>query len=149
MFCEFREFSQDFGAAFVDLSTGEIQDQFQSYVKPTEFYLTQGCFRKLGICQETLDDSPTITTVLNEFGQWMREIREEYDLVMPWHGRDSDENVYFCTWSDMDLGVFLRNECTKKNISYANYLKYWINGQELFRVTSYNSNCHIVYETVN
>lgn len=118
----------------IDLSDGRIESEFQSKVKPTEFYLTTGCFRKLDICQEEIDLSPPLPTVLCEFGRWMREVRDNYDLIMPWHGRDSDENAYFCTWSNMDLGYYLRNECQRKDITYANYLKWWIDGQEIFKV---------------
>lgn len=126
---------KEFGAVLIKLSNGEIESAFQSHVRPTEFYLTRGCYKKLNICQETIDKSLALPAVLTKFGRWVRGIRDDYDLVMPWHGRDSDENTYFCTWSNMDLGYYLPNECEKKDISYANYLKWWINGQEIFQVT--------------
>lgn len=125
---------QDFGAVLVDLWDGEIMSSFQSFVNPTEFYLTAGCLKKLNICQGAVENSSALPEVLSKFGRWMKGIRNQFDLSMPWHYRHSDENAYFCTWSNMDLGFYLRNECERKGLSYANYLKWWINGQQKYQV---------------
>lgn len=132
--CVWCEILPDVGAVFVDLSYGEILSEFQSYVSPTEFHLTRGCYKKLGIEEETVDNASILPTVLSKFGRWMKMVREDYDLVMPWQDRCSGENAYFCTWSNMDLGYYLPNECNRKNLTYANYLKWWLNGQAVFEV---------------
>lgn len=90
----------------------------------------------LNIDQTDVDNASPLKHVLSKFYKWINRIRNEYDLVMPSRVRSRDENAYFCTWSSMDLNFFLPNECSpaNKDISYANYLKYWIDGQETYYV---------------
>lgn len=80
----------------------------------------------------------------------MKRIRDDYDLIMPWHVRDVRlENTYFCSWSDMDLGYYLPNECNNKNLPYANYLKWWINAQEIFYVRNFKVSVYVTCNLTN
>ncbi|XP_037044215.1 ERI1 exoribonuclease 2-like [Bradysia coprophila] len=133
----------DIGAALINLNDGDIESAFQCNVNTTEFFLTYGCKKKLGLDQDYLDGCPTLPSVLGRFCKWTKYLRDEHDLIMPWNSRSDYENTYFCTWSNMDLGYFLPNECSQKNISYANYLKYWINGQEIFNEYIFGRNAKL------
>lgn len=130
-------FPSDFGAVLINIHSGRIEEQFQSYVQPTEFYITHGCVRALGISNKTVDGYPPLRSVVSKFQQWMNDVRNDYDLDIPHRGRSYEENAYICTWSNMDLGCFLRKECNNKDISYAHYLKWWLDAQEIYHV----SNC--------
>lgn len=126
----------EFGAVLIDLQTSNLEAEFQCYVQPTDFpYLTQGCVNALGIYQDDVDDALPLKNVLHRFYNWIDGIRYDYDLYLPKREYTYEENAFFCTWSNADLGTYLRKECSNnKDIPYANYLKWWINGQEIYRV---------------
>lgn len=133
----------DFGACLINLNNGRIVENYQSFVQPTEFSITYGCMKTLGISNKTVDGYPPLKSVVSAFQKWVNDIRYDYDLNIPHRGRSCDENAYFCSWSNMDLGSFLRKECYNKDFSYANYMKWWLNAQEIYYVSSFYSKVYI------
>ncbi|KAJ6649594.1 ERI1 exoribonuclease 2 [Pseudolycoriella hygida] len=122
----------DFGACLIDRTTGKTLENFHSFVKPTEFPITYGCYKSTNVSNKTVANSPPLACMLSSFQQWMSEIRKDYDLILPQCGLSQKENTYFCTWSNRDLGSYLRKECARKQITYAKYLRYWLNAQEMY-----------------
>lgn len=49
-------------------------------------------------------------------------------------GRGKNFNHLFCIFLDWDLNVCLKYECKRKGISYANYLKSWIDLKKTYKV---------------
>ncbi|ULT97229.1 hypothetical protein L3Y34_005213 [Caenorhabditis briggsae] len=108
----------------VQLSTSDWSEirRFHQYVRPTECpKLSSFCTTLTGIIQEMVDDKPTISNVLENFDEWMKE-----------DSRLEKGNFAFVTCGDWDLKVALTNEAKFKNLKIPEYFTQWINVKKAY-----------------
>lgn len=128
----------DFGAVLLNMNSGEIEQRFQSYVRPTAFpHITPGCEQLTNTTQYMVDQSPKLKAVLQSFYRWVNNICSSRGVYIPRSTQLDDDYDYviISTWSNYDLNIFLKIECAQKGITYANYLKYWANAKSIGRVS--------------
>lgn len=81
----------EIGAVAVDSASGDIESEFQSFVRPVRNrVLTEFCRHLTGITQEQVDSAEDYPTVINRFGEWLAGVGE-YD---------------FCSWGFYDKNQF-------------------------------------------
>lgn len=121
------------------MESGEIEKEFEKRVRPTKFpTITRRCQKLTKITQKMVDEcSATLTMVLPQFYKWIKEICVEKNVIVPTSLELYEDTSYamIVTWSNSDLREMLRDECRHKHITYANYLKFWVNGQEVAKVS--------------
>ena len=145
----------EFSVVLLNIGTGKIVDEFQSYVEPQENpNLSKFCTELTGIKQDDVNSAMPLRYVLRCFKTWVDKTVQEHglrmvtveDLVVP-EGEASEgkkvslnENTLqsnsklatFVTWSDWDLNVCLYYECNRKNIKRPPYLSCWIDLKALY-----------------
>lgn len=116
----------EFPCILIDLKTFETVREFHKYVKPVKRpRLSPFCFELTGISQKTVDLSSTFPDVYAQFLSWLRELRENVDVV----------SLVTMTCGDWDLNEMLINQLNVSGISYDDVphcLKHWINVKKLF-----------------
>lgn len=124
----------EFPAVLINLVTGEIEKEFQRYVRPTEIpELSEYCINLTGINQETVDKGALIQDVIEEFRLWVKETVKEKDLILPKTKKSSLEgNCALVTWTNWDFLIQLRNECNRKQIRRPSFFNNWIDLKEIF-----------------
>lgn len=123
----------EFPSVLVKVDTGEIEAEFQAYLKPIEFpNLTDFCVRLTGITQQTVNNGIAMKECLKDFDAWMMKVVKERELILPKTTVDSEGmNVALCTWSDWD-GITLSKECARKKLRKPPYLGQWIDVRKIF-----------------
>lgn len=137
---QFFDFSE-IGACLVNLESGEIEDRFQSYVRPTLFpKLIQFCINLTGIRQNLIDGQETFSAVYLKLANWIERIQTEKNVRFATSSeRCADRNginATFGTWSDTDLKIFFKMECRRLHIDALPCFKAWIDVRKSFDVSS-------------
>ncbi|PIN09106.1 putative exonuclease [Handroanthus impetiginosus] len=106
----------EFPSVIVDGRTGQLEDCFQTYVRPTiNGVLTDYCKDLTGIQQTQVDKGVSLSVALDEHDKWL----ESKGI------KNSKFSVV--TWGDWDCRTMLESECRHKNIPKAPYFNRWIN----------------------
>ncbi|XP_063708046.1 3'-5' exonuclease Snipper [Culicoides brevitarsis] len=123
----------EFPSVLVKVDTGDVEAEFQRYLKPVEFStLTDFCVRLTGITQTTVNNGCAMKECLQDFDLWMQKICKERNLVLPKTNVDSaGMNVALCTWTDWDI-ITLSKECARKKLRKPPYFGQWIDVRKIF-----------------
>lgn len=125
----------EFPAVLLNLQTGEIEDKFHEYVRPTEIpILSKYCSSLTGISQMDVLTADSLRVVLHKFSKWINQLAFEKDLVLI-SRRYRRQNAVIATWTNYDLGTFMKRECERKFIRRPRYFNRWIDVRVLFMVS--------------
>lgn len=83
-----------------------------------------------------VDRSLEIQEVLRKFDQWVQRFIVEKKLTFENGENDVKQNAAICTWTDYDVGVYLKGECERKLIDLPNYFNRRIDASRVFQVGS-------------
>eukprot|EP00731_Ephydatia_muelleri_P024305 Em0016g576a len=127
----------EFPAVLMEVTSGEVVGEFHQYVQPQEnTQLSSFCKELTGITQDQVDGGLPLPTCLMIFNKWVKELREasSITLVEPGHQYSEDDKLCaIATWTDWDLGVCLKYECSRKHIRRPSYFDHWINLKMLYK----------------
>jgi inhibitor of KinA sporulation pathway (predicted exonuclease) len=102
----------------LNLSTLEIEDEFQVYVKPVHNpKLSDFCTSLTGITQEMVDGGVVFTDALSQYETWLMK----HGLV------GGDKKFTFVTCGDWDLKSMLPAQCDTSCVKRPGYFDKWIN----------------------
>lgn len=132
---------KEIGAVLLNVRTKTIEDRFHYFVRPTlNPTLSPYCRNLTGITQALVDQQETFPVVFSKWLKWLIELNEKKSLrfTAP-RLRESvsdGANATFCSWSDFDLGFYLRIECERNRIDerLLPFFKVWIDASILFEV---------------
>ncbi|KAL5580332.1 hypothetical protein UlMin_012774 [Ulmus minor] len=106
----------EFPSVLVNSMTGQLEDQFQIYVRPTHNQLLSDFCKELtGIQQTQVDKGVLLSEALFLHDKWL----EEKGI--------KQTNFAVVTWSNWDCRVMLESECRFKRIRKPPYFNRWIN----------------------
>ncbi|XP_044483351.1 ERI1 exoribonuclease 2-like isoform X2 [Mangifera indica] len=106
----------EFPSVIVNSSTGQLEDYFQIYVRPTyNQHLSDFCKELTGIQQTQVDKGVLLSEALLLHDQWL----EDKGI--------KQTNFAVVTWSNWDCRVILESECRFKRIRKPPYFNRWIN----------------------
>lgn len=130
----------EIGACLLNLDSGEIEDHFQSYVRPTSSpKLSPFCINLTGIRQDLIDRQETFPNVYLKLANWIERIQNEKNVRFASPSQRSADpsgiNGTFCSWSDTDLKSYFKLECRRLNISALSCFKTWIDVRQSFNVS--------------
>ncbi|RXN31734.1 ERI1 exoribonuclease 2 [Labeo rohita] len=127
----------EFPAVLLNVSNGEVESEFHSYVQPQEHpVLSDFCTELTGITQDQVDSAPPLHICLSRFTRWLHGLQQERGVVFETDSpgpAPSGHPCAFVTWSDWDLGVCLLYECKRKQLSVPEPLKSWIDLRATYR----------------
>lgn len=128
---------KEFPAVLLNIKSGLIEAEFSHYVKPTKFpVLTEYCKNLTGIAQADVDQALEIKEVLMRFDEWVQRFVGEKNLFFENGDDDVKQNAAICTWTDFDVGVYLKGECKRKSIELKSYFNRRIDASVVFQVGS-------------
>ena len=91
----------EIGAVRLESSTGNITQEFQSFIKPVASQkLSDFCIQLTSITQKDVDQAEYFWTVFPQFIEWI-----------------GNEPFYLCSWGSYDLNQF-RQDCHRHNIPF-------------------------------
>ncbi|CAO1412926.1 unnamed protein product [Diamesa serratosioi] len=124
----------EFPACLLNLTTGEIEKEFQYYTKPIEQpELSDYCKNLTGISQSTVDSGIDIRDCIDYFIIWVKEVIKEKELIMPKTKRSNlDGNCALVTWGNWDFLICLQRECHRKKIRKPSIFNQWIDLKEIY-----------------
>ncbi|KAH7542174.1 hypothetical protein FEM48_Zijuj02G0045200 [Ziziphus jujuba var. spinosa] len=106
----------EFPSVLVNSMTGQLEDYFQIYVRPTHNQLLSDFCKELtGIQQTQVDKGVLLSEALFLHDKWL----EEKGI--------KQTNFAVVTWSNWDCRVMLESECRFKRIRKPPYFNRWIN----------------------
>lgn len=106
----------EFPSVIVSSVTGQLESNFQTYVRPTcNQHLSDFCKDLTGIQQFQVDRGVTLSEALLRHDKWL----EEKGI--------KNTNFAVVTWSNWDCRVMLESECRFKKIRKPPYFNRWIN----------------------
>uniref|UniRef100_A0A803L3W5 GRF-type domain-containing protein n=2 Tax=Chenopodium quinoa TaxID=63459 RepID=A0A803L3W5_CHEQI len=106
----------EFPSVLVNSRTGQLEDCFQIYVRPTHNQLLSNFCKDLtGIHQSQVDKGVTLSEALLMHDKWL----EDKGI--------KNTNFAVVTWSSWDCRVMLESECRFKKIEKPLYFNRWIN----------------------
>uniref|UniRef100_A0A7C9D0E9 GRF-type domain-containing protein n=1 Tax=Opuntia streptacantha TaxID=393608 RepID=A0A7C9D0E9_OPUST len=106
----------EFPSVLVNSRTGQLEDCFQIYVRPTHNQLlTEFCKELTGIQQGQVDDGVILSEALLMHDRWLEDKGIKHT------------NFAIVTWSNWDCRVMLESECRFKRIRKPPYFNRWIN----------------------
>ncbi|GKV26283.1 hypothetical protein SLEP1_g35616 [Rubroshorea leprosula] len=106
----------EFPSVLVNSMTGQVEDFFQIYVRPTyNQLLSDFCKQLTGIQQTQVDKGVLLSEALLRHDRWL----EEKGI--------KQTNFAIVTWSNWDCRVMLESECRFKRIRKPPYFNRWIN----------------------
>ncbi|NXP47460.1 ERI2 exoribonuclease, partial [Heliornis fulica] len=127
----------EFPAVLLNASTGDIEDEFHTYVQPQEHpLLSDFCTELTGITQRQVDEGIPLNICLSRFLKWIQKVQKEKKIVfgLDTSSRGSEANpCTFVTWTDWDLGVCLQYECKRKQLRKPDILNSWIDLKATYR----------------
>ncbi|XP_013782241.1 ERI1 exoribonuclease 2-like isoform X2 [Limulus polyphemus] len=126
----------EFPAVFLNLVTGDIIEQFHTYIQPREHpKLSDFCQKLTGISQDQVDEGIPLPTCLGLFKQWLKNLVQKYHLVFHSNYTSSTNGCHctFGTWTSWDLGVCLHSECKRKQLNKPAVLNSWIDLKITYR----------------
>ncbi|XP_077979487.1 ERI1 exoribonuclease 2-like [Glandiceps talaboti] len=123
----------EFPAVLLNMTTGEIEAEFHTFVQPQENpRLSEFCRELTGISQEQVDRGMPLNVCLSQFTKWLKKLSEEKQISYH-HGEDERNLCTFVTWSDWDLGVCLHYETRRKQLRKPVELNSWIDLRATYR----------------
>ncbi|KAL2936375.1 ERI1 exoribonuclease 2 [Bienertia sinuspersici] len=106
----------EFPSVLVNSRTGQMEDCFQIYVRPTHNkLLTEFCKELTGIQQSQVDKGVLLSEALLMHDKWLEDKGIKHT------------NFAVVTWSNWDCRVMLESECRYKRIRKPPYFNRWIN----------------------
>lgn len=130
------KYSAELPAVLLNAKSGLIESEFSHYVKPTQFpKLSAFCTELTGITQSDVDKAVPLKETLQLFDEWLQKFANEKDLVLFDDG-DRKQNVAVVTWTDFDIGVYLKGDCKKKSIDLPKYFQRRIDTRDHYKVGS-------------
>ncbi|KAL9233595.1 hypothetical protein vseg_008570 [Gypsophila vaccaria] len=106
----------EFPSVLVNSRTGQLEDCFQIYVRPSHNQLlTEFCKDLTGIQQSQVDKGVLLSEALLVHDKWLEEKGVKHT------------NFAVVTWSNWDCRVMLESECRFKRIRKPPYFNRWIN----------------------
>lgn len=124
----------------MNLQTGTTEAEFSQYVKPTRFpILSEFCKNLTGIKQTDVDNASNLKDVLKSFDEWIQRFTNEKKFLFRDDG-DEKQNVAICTWTDFDIGVYLKGECSRKSIEVPDYFNRRIDARVVYKVNCFKEN---------
>ncbi|KAH0464890.1 hypothetical protein IEQ34_004993 [Dendrobium chrysotoxum] len=106
----------EFPSVIVNSLTGQIEDCFQTYLRPTHHpLLTDFCKELTGIQQTQVDGGVSLSKALFMHDKWLRERGVKHT------------SFTIVTWTDWDCRTMLESECRLKGIYKPPYFDSWIN----------------------
>ncbi|XP_051982078.1 ERI1 exoribonuclease 2 [Xyrauchen texanus] len=128
----------EFPAVLLNVSNGQVESEFHSYVQPQEHpVLSEFCTELTGITQDQVELAPPLHICLSRFIRWLHSLQQEKGVVFESDSKGpapSGQPCAFVTWSDWDLGVCLLYECKRKQIGVPEALKSWIDLRATYRL---------------
>lgn len=125
---------KEFPAVLLNLQTGTTEAELAQYVKPTQFpILSEFCMKLTGIKQTDVGNASILKDVLVSFDEWIKRLSTEKKFVFRDDG-DEKQNVAICTWTDFDIGVYLKGECSRKLIEVPDYFNRRIDARTIYKV---------------
>lgn len=92
----------EWGAVACDLVTGQVRDEFRTFVRPSRYpELSPYCMALTGITQREVDTAPTFPWAL--------------EMALSWLGDPSE--YIFCSWGEFDR-YLLRASCRYHRVPY-------------------------------
>ncbi|ESO87198.1 hypothetical protein LOTGIDRAFT_183637 [Lottia gigantea] len=126
----------EFPAVLLNLSNGEIEDEFQFYIQPQEEpVLSMFCKELTGISQQQVDEGIPLALCIKKFNHWLEKIEREKNIMF----NNADfvppgvKAATVVTWSDWDLSVCLLYEARRKQIRTPYQLNNWIDLRSTYR----------------
>ncbi|XP_051760955.1 ERI1 exoribonuclease 2 [Ctenopharyngodon idella] len=128
----------EFPAVLLNVSNGEVESEFHTFVQPQEHpVLSDFCTELTGITQDQVDSAPPLHICLSRFVRWLLRLQQERGVVFETDSTGSAPSGHPCafvTWSDWDLGVCLLYECKRKQLTVPEALKSWIDLRATYRL---------------
>eukprot|EP00930_Biecheleria_cincta_P038030 TRINITY_DN26129_c0_g1_i1.p1 TRINITY_DN26129_c0_g1~~TRINITY_DN26129_c0_g1_i1.p1 ORF type:complete len:531 (+),score=99.51 TRINITY_DN26129_c0_g1_i1:60-1652(+) len=119
----------EFPMLLVDATTGRVQSEFRSYVKPHHHpQLTSFCTQLTGIQQRQIDQAPKWQAAFLEGQAWLDGQLDAPD--------GTSQSCLFVTCGDWDLKTMLPRQCLLSSSHVPQRFKQWLNIKELFRKTT-------------
>ncbi|XP_064653292.1 ERI1 exoribonuclease 2-like isoform X2 [Lineus longissimus] len=123
----------EFPAVLLNTATGQIEDEFHTYVLPHEHpILSEFCRTLTGISQEKVDNGIPLNICLSKFNRWLNRLSEEKKIKYN-TGEEGSLLCTFATWSDWDFGVCLFYECRRKQLRKPAALNSWLDLRATYR----------------
>lgn len=138
----------EFPAVLLNLQSRVIEADFHTFIRPTEEpKLSDFCKSYTGISQSDVDNGLLLSEAIRKFHEWIRSFRFSKGIVLM-DDATQKQNTVFVTWTDMDLGIYLPRECSRKKIKLPPYFNRWIDSREYYSVSITLSSqpkckCHI------
>lgn len=133
-------FLTEFPAVLLNIVTGQIEDEFHQFVRPTKRpKLSDYCRQLTGISQKRIGLAKKFPVVFREFSLWLDEIVARKQLVF--YTKDNSkravgQNAICCSWSSWDLRHYFQLETRNHGIRWPTRMKVWIDFQIEFQVFS-------------
>lgn len=122
----------EFPSVLVNSMTGQLEDSFQIYVRPTcNHLLSDFCKELTGIQQIQVDNGVLLSEALLMHDRWLEQKGIKHT------------NFAVVTWSDWDCRVMLESECRFKRIRKPPYFNRWINLKVPFHEVFGNIRCNL------
>ncbi|KAL1552940.1 ERI1 exoribonuclease 3-like isoform X1 [Salvia divinorum] len=122
----------EFPSVIVSSITGQLEDSFQTYVRPScNQHLTDFCKDLTGIQQIQVDHGVSLSEALLSHDKWL----ENKGI--------KNANFAIVTWSDWDCQVMLESECRFKQIRKPPYFNRWIDLRVPFREVFGGGRCNL------
>jgi inhibitor of KinA sporulation pathway (predicted exonuclease) len=118
----------EFPSVLVNLQTLQVEDEFQQFVKPTVYpELNEICIKITGITQRDVDGGVKLDETLTRYATWLEKNKLTENGVKV-------GNWTYVTCGDWDLIKALPTECTRKNLTYPECMREWINIKREFAI---------------
>ncbi|XP_026053203.1 ERI1 exoribonuclease 2 isoform X2 [Carassius auratus] len=95
----------EFPAVLLNVSNGEVESEFHSYVQPQEHPVLSGfCTELTGITQDQVDSAPPLHICLSRFTRWLHALQQERGVVFEMDSTGpapSGHPCAFVTWSGL------------------------------------------------
>lgn len=125
----------EFPAVLLNLQSRVIEADFHTFVRPTEEpKLSDFCKNYTEISQSDVDNGLLLSEAIRKFHEWIRSFRFSKGIVLM-DDATQKQNTVFVTWTDMDLGIYLPRECSRKKIKLPPYFNRWIDSREYYSVS--------------
>lgn len=122
----------EFPCVLYDINNKKCLSEFQQYVMPFEKpKLSAFCSSLTGIKQHQVNCGVPIGTCLMLFKKWLKE--QELAHKISFNSSTSIDKCIFCTWSNWDISICLRNECRRKRVTLPDIFNEWIDLRELYQ----------------
>lgn len=131
----------EIGAVVIDVMSNSFLGEFHEYVNPTrrlspKFVEKNNYYANM----RYIVSAPSIIDALDKLYAWLEhnERRHKFRFVSSKYAYLASDAAFICTWDAQYLAEILPRETSKKGFYYRDYLKHWIDLQEVVEVYEYN-----------